>query len=117
MATVGGGAIVRPLSIMVGLVERQAWLSSWTRTQEKERATLLCCKESARKSGEIFLVHPSNFLLEKLHFIILNYALNYTLHPIGSFTVKLDRNMKMWLTHVYYLSDTNVKDQNPLLSN
>ena len=115
MATVGGGAIVRPLSIMVGLVERQAWLSSRTRTQEKERATLLCCKESARKSGEIFLVHPSNFLLEKLHFIILNYALNYilhpklfeciicilnydycyTLHPIVSFTVKLDRNMKM----------------------
>lgn len=45
MATTSGGSVaVRPLFVMVGLVERQAMV-------------VFGCKESVRKSREIFLVH------------------------------------------------------------
>ena len=66
MATAGdGSAVMRPLFVMVGLVERQAMVEL-TNTREREIHPIvfgfkfgLClgCKESARKSREIFLVH------------------------------------------------------------
>ena len=70
MATAGdGSAIVRPLFVMVGLVERQAMVEL-TYPREREIHPIVFgfkfgfeiwvvfgCKESARKSREIVLVH------------------------------------------------------------
>ena len=70
MATAsGGGTVVRPLFVMVGLVERQAMVElTYPREREIhpivfgfkfgfEIWVMFGCKESVRKFGEIFLVH------------------------------------------------------------
>ena len=85
MATTGdGGAIVRPLFVMVGLVERQAMVEL-TNPGEREIHPIVFgfkfgfeiwvmfgCKESVRKFGEIFFnSHPSIILFYFLDVIVL----------------------------------------------
>ena len=58
MAIAGdGGTLVRPLFVMVGLVERQAMVELMNPREREIHPIVFGCKESVRKSGEIFLVH------------------------------------------------------------